>query len=309
METTSIPPKPIDRSVMPVTFAGYARWLSSSFDYAWETQEQKMDEACATVFPGSSSVYVNQILAGLVEGLPEENDSGLAVVPKCGGQTECFGEPTAASKSGFANLCVLPNSFEDVPYIALNRVPPVLSVDVPDELFFGTAQGSMRRQAEPRGTTTTGRGGATISTSSSSVASARGRDAATARGRDTASAATTSSRGSVPDARATTTTSTTIPRGTIPRGTTGSRGSPREVAPTPRLQRPPTPRVARPVAPGMDAPLRPTVTDPVTLLLRQPFASVKSAVKNPGVWPTKVEEFYDRCFARAARASVCVYYK
>jgi hypothetical protein len=63
-----------------------------------------MDEVCATNYPGSSAAYATHIL-GLTEVafLPDSNDSGFAVLPKCASK-DCQGKKRSISLYTFLSL-------------------------------------------------------------------------------------------------------------------------------------------------------------------------------------------------------------
>jgi len=86
------------------TFLGFANWYQHAKSQSDAAQDEAMDTACSTFFGDLARAARHEdLLNGLIVGLPETNTSGYHILFKC---PLCDGSPNPLAVSGHNRLCV-----------------------------------------------------------------------------------------------------------------------------------------------------------------------------------------------------------
>ena len=88
-------------------FQGYATWSQTATSQSDAQQDALMHQACAATHLGTHAASIDDIIGGLITGLPSTNTSGEHLLGVC---PNCEGTDYGAAVSGHARMCVNPGA-------------------------------------------------------------------------------------------------------------------------------------------------------------------------------------------------------
>lgn len=87
-------------------YVGFANWSQSASSMNDAAQDAAMNSACASAYAGSRAATIDEIIGGLIIGIPATNTSGQYLLGRC---PNCAGSAHTGCIEGHARNCVRPS--------------------------------------------------------------------------------------------------------------------------------------------------------------------------------------------------------